>query len=159
MLIAVDDNLPKDRLLKRILLIGYLEELYGDRLFPTGSRWFGNATKHSDWDYFTDDNSKAIELVNAGFKESDYWYDSNTLFVFRHESGVDLQICHNLNRRRLIQFILKSANMVPSPSSKWSMDVWNRVYKLMEQEDINDTVAAASFALELPQRFGYTYGI
>ena len=67
-------------------------------LYLTGSRFFSPNTKFSsdtDYDFFTSELDPSMEeyLCNLGFcPEFSAYKDDNTLVVYRHPYGIDIQI-------------------------------------------------------------------
>lgn len=59
------------------------------KVYPTGSRYLGGATEHSDWDFFTADSPatrKALEeagFETRGHEYSSEYLDVNTVAVYR----------------------------------------------------------------------------
>ena len=74
--------------------------------YPTGSRFFGEATEQSDYDYYTLSTSQVRkDLKKAGFIEQ---YDENAynlhdeeVVVVLHKENVDVQLVQDLARRHL----------------------------------------------------------
>lgn len=73
----------------------------------TGSRFFGTSTSSSDYDFFTD-AACAPFLVSLGFTRegSAYGLDPNIEAVYRHPTGVDVQIVPDAAHKQAAQRLL-----------------------------------------------------
>lgn len=82
--------------------------------YLTGSRFFERATKHSEWDYFVEDDELVFVggvrefLLANGFNPLPYSYnDSSVTAVYWHPENIHVQIVKDAEKRDAIQHLLK----------------------------------------------------
>lgn len=84
------------------------------QFFLTGSRYFGNYTAQSDWDFFVEYGGDLIvKLRSIGFEQvSDSTYsDSGLMFLFQKQDQgtvVQIQIVRDVRIKRMAQYILNN---------------------------------------------------
>jgi len=86
--------------------------------YLTGSRFFGNATRQSDWDFFTDQYSEE-ELKRLGFKAissevmTDLRYDGSqfaSIYELQLVDGtIQVQVIVNIHAKKAVQELIKSS--------------------------------------------------
>lgn len=112
---------------------------FNETFYLTGSRFFGNASSNSDWDFFVSNcNSTKKKLENIGFKEInsevmvDMGYDRTqfaTILEYQAEDGViQVQFVQNPYAKNRVQELIKSEyldefNNMSKPERKklWSL--------------------------------------
>jgi hypothetical protein len=104
--------------------------------FPCGSRWFGDATNESDFDFFTTDTDESRRwLANNGdlfkFRSLPAYHDINTTAIFSTSSRltdkqVHLILVHSSTDRVAVR---EKAKSLSKEERKKSAAAWNRLYK------------------------------
>lgn len=97
---------PRDVVLNSMLSVRHIT------FHLTGSRYFGNATDASDWDFFAEtlpDNGLAHWLSSAGFNLLSHsrYTDNQTVDVWRHPTGIDVQEVKSAKLKASAQIILR----------------------------------------------------
>lgn len=99
--------------------------------YPTGSRFFKTAKEDSDYDFFIsdeDDPKVRTFLLNLGFTEvHSIYFDDNTILVYRHDSGIDIQVVRDARLKELVQQLLYKLG-IHNPTMKQ----WNVAYALLQ---------------------------
>lgn len=93
-----------------------------------GSRWYGDNTDESDFDYFTKNElSVELDLKSMGFKMKDNEYnDRNTNCVYEKEN-VHAILVKNESRRLVAREIAREL----SKSDRKQTAAWNAIYEAM----------------------------
>jgi hypothetical protein len=76
--------------------------------YLTGSRFFGNPTKESDWDFYCEYNENLIDtLKDHGFRTliPTTYRDANTSLVLRRDN-VDIQFVKDFAKKHKVQSLL-----------------------------------------------------
>jgi hypothetical protein len=84
------------------------------RFHLTGSRYFGTHTKDSDYDFFIE-NDDGLEtwLKDHGFNLiSKPYVNANTIVVYRHPMGIDVQIVLDADRHFKVQKALDETGVM-----------------------------------------------
>lgn len=100
----------------------------------TGSRFFGNYTPESDYDYFVQyDNTVTADLISAGFKKcgKSYQEDPFGCMVFIRDN-IHVQIIYDANRKKYVQEILKPYFKRYNPDKATAKIMWHLTYDLTE---------------------------
>jgi hypothetical protein len=116
---------------------GITDMLQHDNFYLTGSRFFGNFTENSDWDYFTDDERKFYEVI-TGLKASPIKYgdafDYITKDVCRFNIGtamIDIILVKDSNVKLRAQGFIKSMGIFDLHKAVMTR-VWNSTYEICE---------------------------
>ena len=131
----------------KLEVIHKLHAMKDHTFYLTGSRYFGNATEDSDWDFFVQfpldkdslgNHTLAMELrkylESNGFKpvfDTYYGKDRQTLLVMRNdEAKVDIQFVEDVKIKLGAQYLLKHVTHdVYHQSSKHARkSLWNATY-------------------------------
>ena len=106
-------------------------------VYQTGSRSFGYATPHSDWDFYTINNAEVLMWLQAnGFAplasptNPYYEHDLNLAVVYRC-GNVDVQLVKSVEKKFLAQEIIKSWKLGKLIKS-YAHKAWNNAYKLLD---------------------------
>lgn len=106
----------------------------------TGSRYFGNATIASDWDFYAQDSIAIREFLEQnGFrreaKYSSEYVDLNVARVYVSKlASIDVQLQNNVNLKTAAQLILKNLVAVHTWNTKSKEDrrlLWNNTYNAL----------------------------
>ena len=109
-----------------------------ESFYLTGSRFFGNASPNSDWDFFASDCMNAKQLENLGFKKissevmTDMGYDRSqfaSIWEFEAVDGVlQIQLIQNVLAKQHVQNLIfteykEQFNAMPKERRKqlWSL--------------------------------------
>jgi hypothetical protein len=104
--------------------------------YLTGSRFFGNSTRTSDWDFFTIEYSRE-ELVRLGFKSissevmTDLGYDRSqfsSIYELQLLDGtIQVQLIANIQAKIAIQSLIKSSYLETfnSMTKQARKDLWS----------------------------------
>lgn len=100
----------------------------------TGSRYFGNATQLSDWDFFCQDSKQVRNfLVSLGFKvggQGTDYLDNQMAFVYRHpEALVDVQVVHEVLVKQIAQLLVDTKEIHRDKDLTTRNSAWNIAYK------------------------------
>jgi hypothetical protein len=124
-----------------------LEQILGQPVYITGSRYFGTATAASDYDFYTqfpvDDFNHYNELVyaleNEGFTQIPHAYDKydntktndlNVVAIFRC-TNMDIQFVNNVEHKHVVQQALRESGLLNKLSKKDRKAAWNFGYRLL----------------------------
>ena len=105
--------------------------------YLTGSRFFGNHTTDSDWDFFTK-NALSVRrfLVDYGFKEESSSYrDRVVAVVYKHiKLPIHVQLVHDVNKKILAQHLIKGMGipLLDISNKDKRRDIWNRALDLVD---------------------------
>ena len=112
--------------------------LMNERFYLTGSRFFGTATVHSDYDFFTQDSDMVrYRLRTLGFavlpiSESEY-KDVNTVLVMRKmfpgsDIWIDVQLQKDAILKNFVQNQLYEILHYDNASKARRTEIWNMLY-------------------------------
>lgn len=91
-----------------------LSTLLSEGMYLTGSRFFGNVSPTSDWDFFCQDSEdNRNNLLFLGFKKQPLCYpDTNTNEVWKHRYPIHVQLVKDVHLKLRVQQVL--ATLPPS---------------------------------------------
>ena len=85
--------------------------VYSDiEFYLTGSRFWGNNTVKSDWDFFTEYSETTLKyLTDKGFKQitETIYEDIETVLVMKKDN-IDIQLVKNSTKKLKAQMVLKT---------------------------------------------------
>jgi hypothetical protein len=101
-------------------------------LYPTGSRYFGNVTETSDWDFFAQNCTKLQHaLEEAGFNLETESYQGDPIMVqVWKKADVHVQLVSNARHKQRIQWVLRPLIICLKPSKEDAKRLWSMATKL-----------------------------
>lgn len=140
-MIANIENI-KDPLLVALIHLGWAGTLKGLQLLdasgleihPCGSRFFGDATPESDFDFFTEDSPEARQaLVDVGFEDRTFDYpDHNSVSVLGMGEVHVITVKSVSARLKAQQYIIENKLERPKRDSEW----WCRLYEELRDKGL-----------------------
>lgn len=114
--------------------------------FLTGSRYFGNVHKDSDWDFFVQDNLalpqflKDLGFIKETSDDTDIepipYGDSNTVSVWtyyaKERGGIHIQISKDVNAKKAAQLILAGDPKFMISEKGARVHYWNKAMNLAQ---------------------------
>jgi hypothetical protein len=96
----------------------------------TGSRYFESETENSDVDFFVAVDTVNIDstLIGLGFVKhvGGVYPDHNTVSVYRHSTGIDIQLVKHVELKLLSQRIFRMFNIRKPTTAQW-----NTIFRLL----------------------------
>lgn len=111
-----------------------LAYLYGSQMIYqiTGSRFFGNATEQSDYDFFTEYSKEvATDLEANGFKRDNSWYIGDPALQMLYKRGsVQIQLVNDAPKKEAIQKAIKhyAVHIYLGMSKRDRRKLWQMLY-------------------------------
>lgn len=105
--------------------------------YLTGSRYFGNATASSDWDFFVKVDDKVKEwMFDNDFRRIPMhpdWLDLNTSGIFRNKHvPIEIALVEDVDLKvKAQQFLFSHPHMLTQPGVDMR-NVWNSTYKVID---------------------------
>lgn len=120
----------------------YMRSIFGDKVYLTGSRYFGTDTPESDWDFFVQDTpANRLALMQYGFSiiANSHYLDCNTCFVYG-KNKIHVQLVHDVALKRKAQLLLSRTPIEVSKKKDRSVVrmTWERAFDTVNKIDAID---------------------